>query len=128
MIDRNELHPDRIVRYYDDIEYGCESEVEAHRILAKFEGALREYELEINPDKVTIFSGPKAVGAPWMYKLRKFEWQTEQKTDELLEIFSYVSNLAESFPEDHVFRYFLRKMRTTLVRENTWPIYQRMRF
>lgn len=126
MIDRNELRPDRIVRYYDDIEYGCESEVEAHRILAKFEGALREYELEINPDKVTILSGPKAVGASWLYQLRKFEWQVEQKTDELLEIFSYVSSLAESFPEDHVFRYFLRKMRTTLVREDAWPIYQRI--
>lgn len=124
MIDRDELRPDRIVRYYDDIEYGCESEVEAHRILSKFEDALREYELEINPDKVSIFSGPKGVETPWLYKLRKFEWQTEQKADELLEIFSYVSSLAESFPEDHVFRYFLRKMRTTLVREDAWPIYQ----
>jgi hypothetical protein len=126
MINRNELSPDRIVRYYDDIEYGCESEYEAHRILAKFEDALRKYELEINPDKVTIFSGPKGVETSWLYKLRKFEWQTEQKADELLEIFSYVSSLAESFPEDHVFRYFLRKMRTTLVREDAWPIYQRI--
>ncbi|MDA3898022.1 MAG: RNA-directed DNA polymerase [Desulfobacteraceae bacterium] len=126
MITRNELRSGRIVRYYDDIEYGCESEVEAHRILSKFEGALREYELEINPDKVSIFSGPKAVEAPWLYKLRKFEWQVDQKTDELLEIFSYVSSLAESFPEDHIFRYFLQKMRTTIVREDAWPIYQRI--
>ena len=126
MIDRNALRPDRIVRFYDDIEYGCESELEAHRILAKFEEALREYELEINPDKVTIFTGPKAIEASWLYNLKKFEWQDDLKADELLEIFSYVSSLAESYPEDHVFRYFLQKMRTTLVRENAWPTYQRI--
>jgi len=126
MIDRNTLRSDRIVRYYDDIEYGCESELEAHRILAKFEEALREYELEINPDKVIMLSGPKAVDASWLYNLRNFEWQADLKTDELMEIFSYVSSLAESFLEDHVFRYFLRKMRTTLVREDAWPIYQRI--
>lgn len=126
MIEHADVRADRIVRYYDDIEYGCESEVEAHRILSKFEAALREYELEVNPDKVTTISGPNAVESPWLYRLREFEWQSDKRPDELLEIFSHVAEIAGSYPEDHVFRYFLRKMRTTLVTEDAWPIFQRI--
>ena len=120
------LEDDRFVRYYDDIECGCESEEEAHRILASFEIELREFELEVNPDKVQMFSGPQQIESPWLFRLRQIESQEGIKADLLMEMFSFVSELAQNYPHDHVFRYFLRKMRAAIVAEEAWHSYQRI--
>jgi hypothetical protein len=60
LVHRRAIRPDRFVRFFDDIEYGCETEEEAHRVLTAFEDALRSYELETNPEKVQIVSGPSS--------------------------------------------------------------------
>jgi hypothetical protein len=117
---------DRFVRYYDDIEYGCDSEEEAHRILSHFEDELRGFELEVNPDKVHMFSGPQDIGSPWLYRLREIEWRDGITSDLLMEMFSFIAELAQTYPHDHVFRYFLRKMRNAIVAEEAWYSYQRI--
>ncbi len=36
LIDDDQIKQDRFIRYYDDIEYGCEEEGEAHKVLGLF--------------------------------------------------------------------------------------------
>ncbi|MAG13786.1 MAG: hypothetical protein CMN78_04240 [Spirochaetales bacterium] len=98
MISDRRTRQDRFVRYYDDIEYGCESEEQAHSVLATFENSLREYELEINPDKVQIFSGPRDVESPRLYRLRDIQCQEGVRADSLVAVFSFVAELAVSSP------------------------------
>lgn len=124
MLSNGDLKNDRFIRYYDDIEYGCESEEQAHRILASFEDILRDFELEVNPDKVQMFSGPQHIESPWLFRLREFEGMEGIKADLLMEMFSFVAELAHTYPHDHVFRYFLRKMRTAIVAKEAWHSYQ----
>jgi hypothetical protein len=128
MIENKHIKRDRFVRYYDDIEYGCEGEDEGHKILIAFERSLRNYELEINPEKVQMFSGPQIIEASWLYHLRNVEWQQDLKSDYLIEIFSFITEIANHYPDDHVFRYFLRKMRTTIIHEDAWNTYQQILF
>ena len=126
LVKRRSIRADRFVRYYDDIEYGCETEEEAYRVLTAFEDALRSYELETNPEKVQILSGPKQLESPWLVRLRDLEWGKEIKADRLLEVFSAVAEIAEQYPEDQVYRYFLRSMRTCLVHETAWPVFEKI--
>jgi hypothetical protein len=126
LFQNDKLKSDRFLRYYDDIQYGCESEEEAHRVITFFEGALQNYELELNPDKTKIVSGPHSIEQPWIFQLRNIEWKNNIGTDFLLEMFSFVAEIAYKYPEDHVFRYFLQKMRTVVVSENAWKDYQRI--
>lgn len=126
LVKRRGIRADRFVRYYDDIEYGCESEEEAHRVLTAFEDALRSYELETNPDKVQILSGPKKLDSPWLVRLRDFEWSNQIKADRLIEVFSAVAEIADRYPEDQVYRYFLRSMRTCIVQEAAWPVFEKI--
>ncbi len=126
LVKRRVIRSDRFVRYYDDIEYGCETEEEAHRVLTGFEDALRSYELETNPEKVQILAGPKQLDSPWRIRLRNLEWEKEIKADRLIEVFSGVAEVAEQYPHDHVYRYFLRSMRTCLVHETAWPVFEKI--
>ena len=115
---------DHFVRYYDDIEYGCESEDEGHRVLAIFERELREFELEINPNKVELLSGPYGAAKPWVYRLHGIKWTDGVKAQDLTDFFSYLAEIAKAHPNDHVFRYFLRTMRTVIVDEGAWDVFQ----
>jgi len=126
MLSNGLIQRDRFLRYYDDMEYGCESEEEAHRVLASFEDRLRDFELEVNPDKIQILSGPQHIESPWLFPLRAVEWKEGISTNLLMEMFSFVAELAQKYPHDHVFRYFLRKMRNTIVTEEAWNSYQRI--
>jgi hypothetical protein len=98
----------------DDIECGCEKESEAHKVLGTFENALRDFELEINPEKVEMLSGPSAIEGPWLYRLRDIRKNEGIEANEITEMFSFLAELAQRHPNDHVFRYFLRKMRTSI--------------
>ena len=120
------IKSDRFIRYYDDIEYGCESKSEAHKVLTIFEDALRNFELEINPEKVEMLSGPSAIESAWLYRLRDIQNKEGIKANEITEIFSFIAEIANQYPNDHVFRYFLRKMRTSIVHESAWNAYQRI--
>jgi len=126
LISNERIKQDRFIRYYDDIEYGCEDEGETHKVLAAFEDALGDFELEINPEKVEIFSGPSAIESAWLYRLRDIQKKEGIKANEITEIFSFLAELAQRYPNDHVFRYFLRKMRTSVVDESAWDAYQRI--
>jgi len=126
LIKKRSIKADRFVRYYDDFEYGCETEDEAHRVLCAFEDVLREYELETNSDKVKIISGPKQIESPWLFKLRQLEWSKGIKTDYIIEMFAAISEIAEQYPNDHVYRYFLSRMKTCIVKDAAWSAYEKI--
>ena len=46
---------------------------EAHKVLGLFENALRDFELEINPEKVEMLSGPSAIEGAWLYRFRDIQ-------------------------------------------------------
>lgn len=122
----NSLSRDQFVRYYDDFECGCESEEQAHKILAAFEHILRSFELEINPDKVAILSGLCEIESPWLYQLRDLQGKKELRAETLLEMVSFVTQIARQNTDAHVLRYFLRRMETTTVAQDAWDIYQKI--
>jgi hypothetical protein len=126
LISDEHIKQDRFIRYYDDIEYGCEDEGEAHKVLSVFEDALRDFELEINPEKVEMLSGPSSIESAWLYRLRDIQKKEGINSNEITEIFSFLAELAHRYPNDHVFRYFLMKMRTSIVDESAWGAYQRI--
>jgi len=126
LVKRRAIRADRFVRYYDDIEYGCETEEEAHRVLTAFEDALRSYELETNPEKVRIVSGPKQLDNPWIVRLLDLKRGKDIKADRLIHVFSAVAEIAEQYPDDRVYRYFLRTMRTSIVHESAWPVFEKI--
>lgn len=128
MIQNKAIKNDRYLRYFDDIEYGCESANEGNNVLGIFEKALREYELEINPEKVEIISGPSDIEYPWIYHLKAHLKGASIKSDSLLEMFSFVADLAKQHPNDYVFRYFLKRMREVIVDDSAWRPYQNILF
>ena len=94
--------------------------------MASFEDKLRDFELELNPDKIQMLSGPQHIERPWLFRLRSIEQRNSISTDLLLEMFSFVAEIAHNYPHDHVFRYFLRKMRNMMVANEAWNSYQRI--
>ncbi len=51
--------------YVDDYYFFCNSETDAEKILAKFEGILKHYELQINTDKVKLQKVEEMMWQPW---------------------------------------------------------------
>lgn len=116
---------DQYIRFYDDFEFGCDSETQAYKILKSMETVLREFELEINPSKVNISSGDIGVEKPWVYQLKSMYWsQNFIGIEELIEKFSFVNSLAKLYVDDSVYGFFLRLMNSYVVSEKTWPTYQ----
>ena len=60
----------------DDFRYYASSRSEAEEVLAVWESALADYELQVNPLKTRVIEGPPAIQPRWRTQLSQFRIRT----------------------------------------------------
>ena len=113
-------------RYLDDYEFGFATYSEAEQALANLQGALGVYELHLNPRKTFLFELPGAIERPWATELRGFRIRREgsgQQTD-LIGYFSRAYELSRDYPDESVLGFALGRMRSNVVAQPNWPLYE----
>lgn len=116
------------IRYYDDYEFGCDSEREADNILDKLELLLSKYELELNHEKTDLIKGPHEIGNSWTYLLKNFTGNKIKSNEDLIDLFNVTSELAKENESDFVFKYFIRRMRMRILEKKHWDTWQNVLF
>ena len=96
----------KAIRFYDDYEFGCKSELEAETIIEKMETVLARFELELNHDKTSILKGPNPIDNSWRQVLNShIERKIINKSGDYIDLYNVTSDLAKNNPHDFVFKY-----------------------
>ena len=120
---------EKAIRFYDDYEFGCNSELEAESIIEHLENILAQFELELNHDKTIIIKGPNPIENSWRQVLNSHIVRKDIiKSEDYIDLFNITSDLAKANKSDFVFKYFIRSMRRTIITERNWPIWQNILF
>lgn len=118
---------DRGYRYIDDIGCGFKTISEAEETLAQLQYLYGEYQLELNPKKTSITDLPSYMEALWAPDLRLFTFRgaspVTQHTD-LLSFFGKAFELASLNREEAILRYAIQRMRSIVIHEKNWPLYE----
>jgi len=115
----------KAIRFYDDYEFGCKSEIEAENILDRLENLLSNFELELNHEKTRLVKGPSELEGYWTQIIKDFtERKRIRNNEDLIDIFNLASRLALDNESDFVFKYFIRRMRMTVLNKDRWDTWQ----
>ena len=119
----------KAIRFYDDYEFGCNSELEAETIIERLEKVLSQFELELNHSKTLIQKGPTPIENTWRQRL---SFHIKQKklirSEDYIDLYNYASGLAKENPSDYVYKYFIRSMRKSIVKKDDWSTWQNILF
>lgn len=119
----------KAIRFYDDYEFGCKSELEAGEILDRLENLLSGYELELNHEKTKLVKGPEELEGAWTQVLKDYTDRKKIRNNEdLIDLLNLASKLARDNESDFVFKYFIRRMRKTIIHEKRWDTWQNILF
>lgn len=114
-------------RYIDDIGCGFRTIAEAEDALGLIQLHIGELQLELNPLKTKIAELPQELEAIWVPHLRLFPFRatsaTAQQTD-LLSFFGRVFELAIDNRQEAIIRYAVQRLRSVVIREANWSLYQ----
>ena len=113
-------------RYLDDYEFGFGTYSQAQQALADLQGELSKYELHLNPRKTHLVELPSVIEDPWATELRKFRIRADSSGQEidLIGYFSRAYELQSNYPDESVLSFALGKMRSLVVSQGNWPLYQ----
>lgn len=114
------------IRYTDDYYFFFNSLAEAEEALTKLQKILKKYELEINPDKTEISQLPQELEYSWTSEIRNYIFHTKvnrQKTD-LVTFFSKAFHYSKKYPNEHVLKYSLARIRNELIHKENWEFYE----
>jgi hypothetical protein len=119
------------MRFVDDYEFGIKTYSDAEKILAVFQEILKDYELEINPEKTRIIKLPVPIHPYWTSELRQFEIRdtpTKQRND-LIHYFSKAFELSSQNPTENVLKYAVKKIRgVDILSVENWELLQSFLF
>lgn len=113
-------------RYVDDYYLYFNTMSQAESALSKLHEVLREFELNINPEKTSILSLPQPMQPPWLPELSRFEirdFAVGQKLD-LINYFSKAFEFAIAYPDDSVLKYALGRFRREKIHAECWPLFE----
>lgn len=120
------------VRMVDDMEFGVDSEAQAHELLADLQLHLSNLELSLNPKKTWIVKDPPLdpVDPAWLHALRPYRIPSDKvgQLDQLREYYRLVFDQALTFPEGAVITYGLAALRSTTIHPDNWIVHQQFLF
>jgi hypothetical protein len=99
-------------RFVDEYDFGFRTHSEAESALSIIRESLREYELELNPDKTEIIELPVPIESKWVPKLRMFHFRDTPKAQatDLMTYFDLAFELARECPKEHVLKYAIARL------------------
>lgn len=114
------------VRIIDDYYLYFKSLGEAELARAIVHQTLKDYELELNPNKDTIVAIPEVMESIWYKDLKavRFSGEAIKQRKELIAFFDSAFYHAKHFPEDTVLSYAISKIRATIFSEKNLIILQ----
>lgn len=115
------------IRYIDDYFLYFSNLADAEYALSKLHTIMREYELELNPNKTEIIALPEILEPRWIYELRVHNFRTLKAHTENIDIISFFSkafDYATQNPDDNVLKYALRKIADLRVKLENWELYE----
>lgn len=114
-------------RYIDDIGCGFRTIAEAEDTLGSIQRYVGDLQLELNPRKTRITELPSDLESFWVPHLRLFPFRTAsagaQQTD-LLSFFGRAFELAADHRQEAILRYAVQRLRSVVIREANWPLYE----
>ncbi|MFD2368863.1 reverse transcriptase domain-containing protein [Brevibacillus sp. GCM10020057] len=114
------------IRYIDDYYFFFNTTSEAEEALTKLHKIAKKYELELNPEKTSIYSLPDSLEHKWTSEIRGYEFHKSlkrQKTD-LVTFFSKAFEYSKSYPNEYVLKYSLSRIKNELIDKNNWDLYE----
>lgn len=117
----------RLTRYIDDYEFGCESLQTAESYRDRLQELLSEFELVLNPDKTKIIELPIPLEAPCISAIRTFNIPGgSSQRYALISIFDLVFENVRQNPDTSLLRYLLGKLRNITIEKSNWTLYEHL--
>ncbi|MDM5264841.1 RNA-directed DNA polymerase [Bacillus wiedmannii] len=114
------------LRYTDDYYLFFHSLSQAEEGLTKLHKILKDFELEINPEKTKIYMLPNTLEYHWVSEIRNYEFHytvKRQRTD-LVTYFSKAFEYSKKHPNEYVLKYSLARIKGELIHKENWELYQ----
>ncbi|MBU3967106.1 MAG: RNA-directed DNA polymerase [Euryarchaeota archaeon] len=113
-------------RYVDDFYLFFNNVYQAEEALSKIHSITKDFELEINPNKTKIIKLPESIYGTWTSELSLYKFRTAEKEQlsDILYYFSKAFDYSKQFPNEHVLKYSLARIKKEQVQPNNWPLYE----
>ncbi|HET7736894.1 MAG TPA: RNA-directed DNA polymerase [Nocardioidaceae bacterium] len=124
------LHPRLVThgfRVVDDMTYYASSIGEAHDVLANYQQVLAEYELALNPTKVSIVDGLESPHSAWVSRLRASRYRDDRDAllaSDLIDLFTLAFELRKTHPTQGVLSYAIQMCDPFPGGSQSWPVYR----
>lgn len=117
----------RGARFSDDLTFYATSVGEAEDVLAGYQRALQEFELNLNPVKVTIRDGLEPLEPAWVRQLRRHDYRDTtdaQLASDVLDVFDLALEARASFPTQGVLSYAMKRCNPFPGGGDSWPLFR----
>lgn len=117
----------RTARFGDDMTVYASSTGEAEEILATYQMLLLEYELSINPVKVSIVDGLMPIEAPWVRKLRNHRYRDDRDYNlaaDVIDLFDVAFEERGQHPNQAILSYAIKRCNPFPAGKDSWPVYR----
>ena len=117
-------------RYVDDYEFGASTFSEAEQLLSELAAVLSKYELQLNPRKTRILELPEPIDNLWVSELRSCRFRSSNRSQgyDIVHYFNRAFELAKAHSDEPVLKYAISRMRSVVIQEKNWPLFQRLLF
>lgn len=116
-------------RYVDDMHFFFHSYADAEDCLLKIQQILKDFELQLNPEKTQIRKIPRGIEPNWIIQLRTFNIRdTEIKQyNDIISFFSLAFDLSLQLPNEYVLSYAVEKIkRIVLLSDKNFALLETM--
>ncbi len=102
------------LRWLDEWELPTQDRGEAEDVLATLQQVLLEYELRLNPRKISLSDLPVQFDPDWIGELRAFQFRTSAvgQANDLTRYFDLITDYLKRNPDQHIVKYGLGRIRT----------------
>lgn len=115
-------------RFVDDFYLYFKTFNDAQYALSSLHSIMKEFELELSPEKTKIIELPTILEPEWVIELRMFQSKMMQNNnffdDEILSYFSKSFDLMKEYPDEAVLKYALTEIADMKITEEQWEIYE----
>ncbi|MEK4849000.1 RNA-directed DNA polymerase [Paenibacillus sp. FSL H7-0756] len=123
---RSRLGDTKGFRYMDDYYLYFSSKPEAEFALSTLHSIMKDFELELNPNKTFIEELPVSLEQKWVSELRNYnirETVKGQHTD-LIGYFSLAFDYSKTYTNDRVLKYALSRIKNIEIKNENWSLYE----
>ncbi len=114
------------VRVIDDYHLYFKTHGDLEKGRAAINKTLKEYELELNQSKETMFQLPEIINSIWFTAIGEFRFSNKwaQQRQHLISYFDMIVSYSREFPDEHVLVYAMAKLTFTVFNKRNFKIFQ----